>query len=159
MDSNNGDIANISTIGTLKTFKSRRRSQSASGLPAHSTPGPRALMKMKTPNVKSSAMKEPSTHMSRLKQRTPLVQKNHQRAVSADSIPTIIPKQNPKAPVKFLRHTKPGEVVFSITGSPVVSQYVENSSFLRFSLLIWFVLFLEQPPTLQRWTFLTTTAY
>lgn len=80
-------------------------------------------MKHKTPNVKSGNLEVPSSHMARSKLRTPLTQlnnRNHQRAASADRISTITPKVNPKAPVAVLRHAKPGEVAFSVSGSPIM---------------------------------------
>lgn len=92
------------------------------------------MMKLKTPNVKSAAeshfIPSSATHTSRSKYRTPLLQKNQQRpqrAASAEpSTTTIITKVNPTAPVAVLRHAKPGEIAFSVTGSPVVSsQYVK----------------------------------
>lgn len=122
----------FSGLPSLKSFKARRRSQSTSNLPTHTTPGPRSMMKLKTPNVKSSA--EPyypssATHASRSRFRTPLIQKTQQprqqRAASADPVATITPKVNPATPVAVLRHAKPGELAFSVTGSPVMpSQYV-----------------------------------
>lgn len=81
------------------------------------------MMKHKTPNVKSTNSDIPmSTHMSRQKLRTPLAQLNNrnQRAASADRITSIMPKVNPKAPVAVLRHAKPGEVAFSVSGSPIM---------------------------------------
>lgn len=81
------------------------------------------MMKLNTPNVKSNNLEIPKSHMSRTKYRTPLApqqSKHHQRAVSADRFTSIIPKVNPKAPVAVLRHAKPGEVAFSVTGSPIV---------------------------------------
>lgn len=83
------------------------------------------MMKLKTPNVKNTLeIPSSSTHMSRSKFRTPIsssMQKTQQvqRAVSADRVNSIVPKVNPQAPVAILRHAKPGEVAFSVSGSPV----------------------------------------
>lgn len=76
-------------------------------------------MKFKTPNVKNGEIPS-SAHMSRSKLRAPLSQLNNRRAASADRITTITPKVNPHAPVAVLRHAKPGEVAFSVSGSPIM---------------------------------------
>lgn len=84
------------------------------------------MMKLKTPNVKSLTV-EPyfppsAVHASRPKFRTPLMQKNQKlpkRAASADPFDTIKPKVDPSAPIAVLRHARPDEIAFSVTGSPI----------------------------------------
>lgn len=107
---------NVSIVGSLKTVKTRRRSQSASN--AAITPGPRTMMsaaKGRTPVPQQL----PVPHASRTKYRTPL-STMRQKAVSADRINTITPKVNPLNPMSMLRHARAGEAVFSLTGSPIV---------------------------------------
>lgn len=94
----------------------RRRSKSASNLPSTATPGPRAMMsavKGKTPLTQQ--------HASRSKFRTPMTGLSRQKAMSADRIGTITPKVNPSNPISLMRHARAGEVVFSVTGSPIVA--------------------------------------
>ncbi|CAO1414887.1 unnamed protein product [Diamesa tonsa] len=123
IDSNNH--GNISTIAPLPKIQTKRRSKSAVGLKetaslqASQTPGPRALMstsKLRTPLF---IQQHPSsTHMSRTKQRTPMV--GRPKAASVDRYQMITPKANPNNPFSVLRHARIGEAVFSITGSPIV---------------------------------------
>ena len=113
---------NTSIVGSLKSIKSRRRSQSASGIPSSAfTPGPRALMsttKGRTPLMQQK--QAPTTHTSRSKYRTPMTGMR-QKAISADRLNTITPKANPANPFSMLRHARAGEPVFSVTGSPIVA--------------------------------------
>ncbi|CAO1383032.1 unnamed protein product [Diamesa hyperborea] len=123
IDANN--LGNISILAPLPKIQTKRRSKSACGLKESAslqtshTPGPRALMsasKLKTPLF---IQQHPSsTHMSRTKQRTPMV--GRPKAASVDRYQMITPKANPNNPFSVLRHARIGEAVFSITGSPIV---------------------------------------
>lgn len=97
--------------GPLSSAKARRtrRSQSASGYP------PSALK----PKPSSAANKE---RLSRQKHRTPLV--SRQKAISADRTPPNRNNNFPGSPAALLRWPKPGEMVISMTGTPVVSSHV-----------------------------------
>ncbi|CAO1408447.1 unnamed protein product [Diamesa serratosioi] len=123
MDDNN--YGNISILGPLPKIQTKRRSKSAIGmkecvnLQTSNTPGPRALMsasKLRTPLFLTQTSS--STHMSRSKQRTPIV--GRPKAASVDRYQMITPKANPNNPFSILRHARIGEAVFSITGSPIV---------------------------------------
>lgn len=99
-------------LGPLSSAKARRgtrRSQSASGYP-------------------SSAIKPQQTaingkeRLSRQKHRTPLA--TRQKAISADRTPPNRIKNYHNSPTALLRWPKPGEIVISMTGTPVVSSHI-----------------------------------
>lgn len=134
---------NVSTLGSLKSLKSRRRSKSVSNVPSNFTPGPRTLMsttKGRTP----MAQYQPVQHASRSKYRTPMNSAMRLKAASADRIATITPKVNPSHPFSMLRHARAGEAVFSVTGSPIVpskwvlkTQIISYYSDSPFSSVLW----------------------
>ncbi|XP_055857319.1 borealin-like [Episyrphus balteatus] len=124
-----GSQANLSIMhsvrapGPLSSAKARRtrRSQSATGYP------PSALK----PKPSTTTMKE---RLSRQKHRTPLV--SRQKAISADRTPPNRGKNCPGSPTALLRWPKPGEMVISMTGTPVVSSHVMPEQFANVNIPI-----------------------
>uniref|UniRef100_A0A182SFD3 Borealin C-terminal domain-containing protein n=1 Tax=Anopheles maculatus TaxID=74869 RepID=A0A182SFD3_9DIPT len=124
-------------FGPLMSAKIRRRSKSTSSI---TTPQvnrslftvPQSAMVGRTqPPVIGSALKPaaPTTErVSRSKQKTSLAA-TRPKAMSADrGYGVITPKVQPYAALAMMRHAKQGESVFSITGSPVVTANMLESS-------------------------------
>uniref|UniRef100_A0A182PI75 Borealin C-terminal domain-containing protein n=1 Tax=Anopheles epiroticus TaxID=199890 RepID=A0A182PI75_9DIPT len=124
-------------FGPLMSARIRRRSKSTSAI---ATPnvnrslftGPQSAMATRTQQLAGSAMKAPaplpaSERVSRSKQKTSLSARP--KAISADrGYGVITPKVQPYAALAMIRHAKLGESVFSITGSPVVTANMLESS-------------------------------
>ncbi|XP_037954144.1 borealin-like isoform X2 [Teleopsis dalmanni] len=98
------------------------------------TPGPLSSARARKPrrsrsacNMQGSAIKPKlsamSDHASRSKMRTPIASRS--KALSADR--TVNSYQSPKSPpTAFMRWPKPGEMVLSVCGSPVVAQVMPD---------------------------------
>lgn len=124
-----GSQANLSIMrsvrapGPLSSAKARRtrRSQSATGYPSSAL----------KPKPSANAGKE---RLSRQKLRTPLV--SRQKAISADRTPPNRGKNCPGSPTALLRWPKPGEMVISMTGTPVVSSHIMPELFANVNIPI-----------------------
>ncbi|XP_052889651.1 borealin-like isoform X2 [Anopheles moucheti] len=142
-ESEHGDTYRVGSLmptskarfGPLMSARIRRRSKSTSSI---TTPHvnrslftvPQSAMVGKTQPPIGSALKAPAPRTeraSRSKQKTSPVQRP--KAISADrGYGIITPKVQPYAALAMMRHAKQGESVFSITGSPVVTANMLESS-------------------------------
>ncbi|XP_055904715.1 borealin-like isoform X2 [Eupeodes corollae] len=116
-------MRSVRVPGPLSSAKARRtrRSQSATGYP------PSAMK----PKPSTAACKE---RLSRQKLRTPLV--SRQKAISADRTPPNRVRGSPGSPTALLRWPKPGELVISMTGTPVVSSHIMPEQFANVNIPI-----------------------
>lgn len=121
-------------IGPLMSAKFRRRSKSAGGITNTSTVN-RSLYQNTTATLvdRSALGKTLGTSTlakdrnSRAKAKTPMP--NRPKAISVDRIyGAITPKVQPNSAMAILRHARLGEPVYAITGSPVITANILEST-------------------------------
>lgn len=116
--------------GPLMTAKYRNRSNSACTIDTSvirknmcSTIDRSALGKSFDPKINLTA----NDRMSRSKIKTPMI--NRPKAISVDRIyEAIKPKVQPNTPLAIIRHARLGESVYSVTGSPVITANMLEST-------------------------------
>lgn len=121
--------ARLRTPGPLSSARARRprRSRSACG---DYVPGSIKLKPQNTANAEGGSGQERN---SRSKMRTPMANKT--KALSADRTTKFNDTDAPKSPPTFLRFPKPGELILSTCGSPLVTQTLpENFAHLNIPL-------------------------
>lgn len=109
--------ARLRTPGPLSSARARRprRSRSACG---NLAPIPASALKPKPSQL--SVTGGGTEHHARSKMRTPMSSRT--KALSADRTPKIDGANSPQSPPTFLRFPKPGEMILSTCGSPLVTQ-------------------------------------
>lgn len=121
-----GGVCTVAALGGMAQLQQQRGR----------TPGPLSSAKARRPRrsksfcadyVPGSIQKVPSStqsigHTSRGKMRTPLVSRT--KAFSADRTSTVCSPSSP--PTAFMRWPRPGELVMSVSGSPVVAQVMPD---------------------------------
>lgn len=121
-------------VGPLMSAKFRRRSKSAGGITNTSTVN-RSLYQNQTATLvdRSALGKTLGTSVlakdrnSRAKAKTPMP--NRPKAISVDRIyGAITPKVQPNSAMAILRHARLGEPVYAITGSPVITANILEST-------------------------------
>lgn len=121
-------------VGPLMSAKFRRRSKSAGGVTNTSTVN-RSLYQNQTATlVDRSALGKTlgssvlaKDRNSRAKAKTPMP--NRPKAISVDRIyGAITPKVQPNSAMAILRHARLGEPVYAITGSPVITANILEST-------------------------------
>lgn len=121
-------------VGPLMSAKFRRRSKSAGGVTNTSTVN-RSLYQNTTATLvdRSALGKTLGTgtlakdRNSRAKAKTPMP--NRPKAISVDRIyGAITPKVQPNSAMAILRHARLGEPVYAITGSPVITANILEST-------------------------------
>ncbi|XP_038113888.1 borealin isoform X1 [Culex quinquefasciatus] len=121
-------------VGPLMSAKFRRRSKSAGGVTNTSTVN-RSLYQNQTATLvdRSALGKTLGTSVlakdrnSRAKAKTPMP--NRPKAISVDRIyGAITPKVQPNSAMAILRHARLGEPVYAITGSPVITANILEST-------------------------------
>ncbi|XP_053669966.1 borealin-like [Anopheles nili] len=121
-------------VGPLMSARIRRRSKSANSIVTPHVsrglfPAPQSAFAGKT-QIPGSAIKPSipaSERVSRAKTKTSFV--NRPKAASADrGYGIITPKVQPYTAMAMIRHAKLGESVFSVTGSPVVTANMLEST-------------------------------
>uniref|UniRef100_A0A8D8C487 Borealin n=1 Tax=Culex pipiens TaxID=7175 RepID=A0A8D8C487_CULPI len=122
-------------IGPLMSAKFRRRSKSAGGVTTNTSTVNRSLYQNQTATLvdRSALGKTLGTSVlakdrnSRAKAKTPMP--NRPKAISVDRIyGAITPKVQPNSAMAILRHARLGEPVYAITGSPVITANILEST-------------------------------
>lgn len=119
----------LRTPGPLSSARARRprRSRSACG---DFVPIPGSAVKIKPQLTATGGGQAAAAERSRSKMRTPMASRT--KALSADRTNKVESSDSPKSPIAFYRFPKPGEMVLSTCGSPLVSHMVpENFAHLN----------------------------